>query len=138
MPSVDRLLIRMMPHGSCNMIHRFKSLSESAVGFAAVLLAASVCASNADAVLTHRYSFNDGTAKDSVGKIDGNLKGAASVADGKLVLKNEDKTSDDAQLSYLEFTSPILPKSGSVTIMTWFTVSDAGNFARILNIGDKQ
>jgi hypothetical protein len=118
------------------MTNRFKS--QSAVWLAAVALMGSLAASSADAVLTHRYSFNDGTAKDSVGNIDGKLKGTASIADGKLVLKNEDKTSDDAQLSYLEFAGPILPKTGSVTIMTWFTASDAGNFARIVNIGDKQ
>src|SRR5271155_584797 len=119
------------------MIHRLKSVRESAVGFVAVLLIACICGPSADAVLIHRYSFNDGTAKDSVGKIDGQLKGAASIADGKLVLKNEDKTSDDAQLSYLEFAGPILPKSGSVTIMAWFTTTDAGNYARLLNFGDK-
>jgi len=114
------------------MIHR-----KSAINLGAVLLMACICASNADAVLIHRYSFNDGTAKDSVGKIDGKLKGAASIAAGKLVLKNEDKNSDDPQLSYLEFSDAILPKSGSVTIMAWFTTSDVGNFARILDIGDK-
>ncbi len=92
----------------------------------------------ANGVIIHRYSFNDGTAKDSVGNVDGKLKGAASIADGKLVLKNEDKTSDDAQLSYLEFAGPILPKSGSVTIMAWFTASEAGNYSRIVNIGDKE
>jgi hypothetical protein len=119
------------------MINRFSPGPKSAIGIVALLLLACVFASNADAVLIHRYSFNDGTAKDSVGKIDGKLKGAASIADGKLVLKNEDKNSDDAQLSYLEFSDAILPKAGSVTIMAWFTTSDAGNFSRILNIGDK-
>jgi two-component system, NtrC family, sensor kinase len=106
----------------------------------AVLIAAATAlfTTTANAVITHRYSFNDGTAKDSVGKVDGNLKGAASITDGKLVLKNDDKTSDDSQLSYLEFAGPILPKTGSCTIMAWFTASEAGNFGRIVNIGDKE
>ena len=64
--------------------------------------------------IVHR--FTDG-AKDSVGKIDGKLKGAASVAGGKLVLKNENMTSTDEKLSYLEFPEPILPKERSVSLV---------------------
>jgi hypothetical protein len=88
--------------------------------------------------LIHRYSFNDGTAKDSVGKDDGKLKGTATVKDGSLVLANADKTSGDDGLSYLEFASSVLPDKGtSVSLVYWFTAKDVTGFARILDIGDK-
>lgn len=93
--------------------------------------------SSARAELTHRFSFSDG-AKDSVGKVEGKLMNGATVAEGKLVLKNENVSSSDAKVQYLDFGSPILPKSGSVTIAIWFTASDAGDFARLLNVGDKE
>lgn len=96
----------------------------------------------ANAELIHRYSFTDaaakgGVVKDSVGKVDGKLKGDATVADGKLVLKNDEKTSDDAALSYLEFDGSVLPKGQSATVAVWFTVKDAGNFSRVIDFGDK-
>ena len=97
------------------------------------LIAASVRAD-----LTHRYSFNEGAAKDSAGKVDANLKGDAKITGGQLVLQNTDKGSDDAKLSYLEFSGPILPKTGSVSIVLWFTAKDTGGFARLVNIGDKE
>jgi hypothetical protein len=101
------------------------------------LLVVGLFTAAANAGLIHRYSFNDGTAKDSVGNVDGNLKGAASVSGGKLVLDNADKNSDDEALSYVEFASSVLPKGDSVSLVVWFSGKDVGSFARILNIGDK-
>jgi hypothetical protein len=101
------------------------------------IFAIGICASNAGADLTHRYSFNDaGAAKDSVGKIDGKLVGGATIADGKLTLKNDGKSSGDDGVAYLEFAGPILPKTGSVSIEVWFTAKDLTGFERVLNIGD--
>jgi hypothetical protein len=100
-----------------------------------------ICASSAPAAITHRYSFNDAAApgKDSVGNVDAKLKGsAATVADGKVTLKNEDKTSDDPQLSYVEFDKPIIPKTGSVSIAIWFTANETGQFSRLVNFSDKE
>jgi hypothetical protein len=104
------------------------------------LIGICLCAPGVRAELTHRYSFTDtATAgKDSVGHVDVKLKGAATVTDGKLVLKNEDKTSDDPQLSYAEFDAPIVPKSGSVSLAVWFTGNDIGAYGRIFNFSDKQ
>ena len=46
-------------------------------------------AGSAEAALTHRYSFNDGTANDSVGTAHGTLIGTnGSIAGGQLVLAN--------------------------------------------------
>jgi hypothetical protein len=86
--------------------------------------------------LVHRYSFTDG-AKDSAGKVDGTLKGAAQVADGKLTLENGEKTSEDATVAYVEFAEPILPKQGSATVVVWFTGKESGQFARLLDVGGK-
>ena len=96
-------------------------------------------APRAHAGLTHRYSFKDASAvKDSVGNTDGALKGGATVADGKLTLKNGDKTSGDAAVAYVEFSQPLLPKTGSATLIAWFTTKDAGAFSRLIDIGDQQ
>ena len=68
------------------------------------LLLIPFCVANAPAGLTHRYSFNDNAAvKDSVGKIDGKLQGGATVTDGKLVLKNDNKNSGDNGVQFVEF-----------------------------------
>jgi len=99
------------------------------------LLTLSLSTSIARAGLTHRYSFSDPTPKDSVGKIDGKLKGAAKIADGKLVLANTDKTSADAALSYLDFGSSLLPKTASVSLVFWFTAKDQPAFTRVLDFG---
>ena len=91
----------------------------------------------ADAQLLHRYSFMNG-AQDSAGKIDGLLKGSAKVQNGKLILDNGTKGSPDETLAYLEFASSVLPKSGSVSIVFWFSAQDTQAFARIVDFGDRE
>jgi hypothetical protein len=91
----------------------------------------------ADPSLMHRYSFTDG-ARDSTGHIDGTLKNAAKVSGGKLVLDNAGKTSADPSLAYLDFSAAIIPKSGSVSIVFWFTGSSVDSFARIIDFGDRE
>lgn len=92
----------------------------------------------AHGALTHRYSFADG-AKDSVGQINGLLKGrGAMIANGKLHLTNDQSASGD-QISFLEFSAPLLPKTGtSVSLVVWFTARDVGEFARVINFGDSE
>jgi hypothetical protein len=97
-----------------------------------------ICAASVQAGLIHRYSFKDGAAKDSVGKVDGKLKGPASITDGKLVLQNGDKGSGDSGIAYLEFESSVLPKGDSGSLVFWFTAKDVAPFARILDIGDRE
>ncbi|MEN6427102.1 MAG: LamG-like jellyroll fold domain-containing protein [Phycisphaerales bacterium] len=41
--------------------------------------------------LTHRYTFDDGTANDSAGDVDGTLVGGAAVVDGALVISAQDQ-----------------------------------------------
>jgi Concanavalin A-like lectin/glucanases superfamily len=86
--------------------------------------------------LIHRYSFDGPTVKDSVGHIDATLKGAAKIADGKLVLENKDKTSGDDGVSYLEFNSSVLPKSGSVSLLIWLTENENPQYVRVIDFGD--
>lgn len=101
----------------------------------ACLIACSAGLASAHATLIHRYSFNDGVAKDTVGKVDAKLKGAgATVAEGKLSLKNEAAATGD-QISYLEFDGSVLPKSDSVSLVIWFTAKSTGAFARLINFG---
>jgi hypothetical protein len=89
----------------------------------------------AEPELVHRYSFKDGKADDSVGKVNGKLMGDAKIADGKLVLDNTGKASNDEKLSYLSFRESILPKSGSATLEVWFQSKSDGQFARVFDFG---
>jgi hypothetical protein len=94
-------------------------------------------AATASADLTHRYSFKDG-GKDSAGKVDASLKGGAKAENGKLVLDNASKTSDAPDIAYAEFASPLLPKSGSASLVFWFNAKAGSSFARLLDIGAKE
>lgn len=95
-------------------------------------------ASGASAGLTHRYSFNNvGAVKDSVGNVDGVLKGGATVAGGRLAITNTDRNSGDDAMAYVDFPHPLLPKTGSATLVAWFTCKDVGQFARVMDIGEK-
>jgi hypothetical protein len=89
------------------------------------------------AELTHRYSFDDGTANDSVGTVNGKLMGNAKVADGALKLQNDMKTSADTGLAYVNFAERILPKSGSTTIEVWFNSDSQGPYARVFDFGQR-
>jgi hypothetical protein len=91
---------------------------------------------SARAALIHRYTFNDATAvKDFAGKVDAKLKGSgATLAEGKLVLKNDPMSAGD-KISFLEFDGSVLPKSGSVSLVVWFTAKGTSAFARLINFG---
>ena len=115
--------------------------TRSKIATAAVVLLTSggvlaVRSGTARAELIHRYSFQD-AAKDSVGTVNGKLEGDAKLADGKLVLTNTGKNSDNAKLSYLSFGERILPKTGSATIEVWFTSKSDGQFARVFDFGQR-
>ena len=58
--------------------------------------------------LTHRYSFDDGTASDSIGNTHGSLENGASIADGKLVLANNGIDTDPATGQYVSLSGNIL------------------------------
>jgi hypothetical protein len=122
-------------------INQLSKTGYVALNLALVLIFSSGCGKKAladDALrpnLIHRYNFKDGTANDSVGKINGALVGDAKIIDGKLVLNNTSKVSSDAALSYLKFDDRILPKTGSATIEVWFTSTSDGVGSVVFGFG---
>lgn len=117
---------------------RFRGL----LGHRALALAASaglaICAAaRSDAGLTHRYSFNDGTANDSVGGANGTLKGRATVSGNQLQMNNPAfPPASDPNNGYLSMPANILPSSGSVTIEQWFTFVGSGFFTEAYTFTD--
>ena len=100
-----------------------------------LLAAAAFPALTASAALTHRYSFNDGSAADSAGTVGGKLVGkGAGVTAGKLWLTNDASATSEA-CAHLQFAGSLLPTNGSVSLAVWFTVRNAGDFARIFDFG---
>ena len=97
--------------------------------------------------LIHRYSFNDGTANDSVGDANGTLVGNATVSGGQLVLPNTIYVAPAAD--YLQLPAGILtndPVYGigtnnndpAVTVDAWATIK-AGQYtwANLFDFGDR-
>lgn len=68
--------------------------------------------SNVEPGLVHRWSFNDGTANDSVGSADGTLNNGASIVGGQLQL---DGVNDFMQ------SAPIDQTIGVKSLVTWVT-----------------
>ncbi len=97
----------------------------------------------APAALVHRYSFNDGTANDSVGSANGTLVGNASISGGQLVLPNT--TSVAPATDYLQLPPGILTNSvngtnngPAVTVEAWATIK-AGQYtwANLFDFGNQ-
>ena len=94
-------------------------------------------------MLVHRYSFNDGTANDSVGNANGTLVGSASISGGQLVLPNT--TSVGPALDYLQLPAGILTNSANgahndvaVTVEAWATInSDQYTWANLFDFGNR-
>jgi hypothetical protein len=70
--------------------------------------------------MTHRYSFNDGTANDSVGDANGTLVGNATVEAGQLVLPNA--TAAAPATDYLQLPRGIVTNDAAVTVEAWATI----------------
>jgi hypothetical protein len=82
-------------------------------------------------VLLHRYSFNDGTANDSVGTANGTLTGGATISGGALIVPSAGYNVGAALP--LSATSGI---DGSFTIEDWFTRSGSGgDFTTLFTFG---
>ena len=97
----------------------------------------------APTTLVHRYSFNDGTANDSVGSANGTLVGNATISGGQLVLPNT--TSVAPATDYLQLPAGILTNSvngtnnaPAVTVEAWATVK-AGQYtwANLFDFGNR-
>lgn len=96
----------------------------------------------ANAQLIHRYSFDDGTANDSIGSANGTLVGTTgggpTISGGQLQLNNPNFSGPGALENYLSLPANILPSSGSATIEEWFTFTGSGFFTEAFTFTDNQ
>jgi hypothetical protein len=83
------------------------------------------------AVLAHRYSFNDGTANDSVGGANGTLMGNATASGGKLVLDGSAGTYVDLPGAKINIAT-----NTAVTFETWVSFGDVGTWAYLFGFGN--
>src|SRR3954453_7565774 len=97
---------------------------------------------SARAALTHRYSFNDGTANDSVGSANGTLVGTnGSISGGQLVLANTGEGSQNpgATGAYLDLPNGLMTSSaataGAVTVEMWITMQTQRDWAAAFSAG---
>jgi Concanavalin A-like lectin/glucanases superfamily len=90
---------------------------------------------SAQADVTHRYSFNDGNANDSIGTANGTLMNGATVSGGKLVLANNGVNNNIATGQYVSLPSNIL-HTRDFTVESWFTWNGGNPWQRILDLGN--
>jgi hypothetical protein len=86
--------------------------------------------------MTHRYTFNDGTANDSVGNANGTLVGGATVSNGQLVIPN---TTDAAPATdYLQLPAGIITNDAAVTVEAWATIApNQYTWANLFDFGNQ-
>lgn len=89
----------------------------------------------AQANLTHRYSFNDGTANDSIGNANGTLLNGASVSGGNLLLANDGVQTDPSVGQYVSLPVNIL-QSRNFTLEVWFSFLGGNPWQRLLDLGN--
>ena len=99
----------------------------------AVLIAGFALAAKAD--IAHRYSFNDGTANDSIGSVHGVLVNGASVSGGRLVLANNGVETNPSKGQYVSLPVNIL-QTRNFTLETWFTFNGGNDWQRIIDLGN--
>ncbi|MGD9635013.1 MAG: LamG-like jellyroll fold domain-containing protein [Pirellulales bacterium] len=99
-------------------------------------------AASAEAALTHRYSFNDGTANDSVGTAHGTVVGTnGSISGGALVLANNGEGSQNpgAAGAFLDLPNGLITSSaaasGAVTVEMWITMQENRDWAAAFSAG---
>ena len=99
------------------------------------LLVACLLTTAAPAALRHRYTFNDGTANDSVGTANGTLHGNAHIAAGQLILDGSPNTFVDLLSSGPNGINLNTYTSG-LTLEVWATPSSAmTGFSTLLGFG---
>ena len=112
-----------------------RPLHATALGLALLLLPAAARAS-----LTHRYSFNDGTANDSVGNAHGVLVNGPTVVDGVLVFSpttNDGVNINPATGQYVDLPNNIA-RTRALTIETWTTWRGGRPWQRIADFGNNE
>lgn len=81
------------------------------------------------AALQHRYSFN-GDAKDSAGRADGTLEGAAAISDGQVRL-------DGAKGTYVNLPGGLIAGDKAVTFEFWATLGVNRSWCRVFDQGNE-
>jgi glucose/arabinose dehydrogenase len=98
----------------------------------ATLTAAWACllAPSAEAALVRQYTFNNGTAQDSVGTAHGTLNGNATIDFGALDLSGNAG-------DYVSLPGPTinLPSFSDVTFEAWFTLRGGDSWQRVFDFG---
>jgi hypothetical protein len=103
------------------MSNRKWSEKVSRLAVLALLAAGVVCFPlHSDGALAHRWSFNDGTANDSVGTAHGTLYGTATIVDNRLRLSG---SSEDNRME-ATLGNALGPNK---TLVAWFTLTNAGD-----------
>jgi autotransporter-associated beta strand protein len=104
---------------------------------AAAAAAIGVMATSVDADLTHRYSFNDDTASDSVGGANGTLvnpSGGASISGGQVNFSNTGTSNNLTQNNYVDLPNNIA-KTQNFTIEGWASWGGGSVWERIFDFG---
>lgn len=112
-------------------------MRKTCFGIGLAVLGAALAAP-AHAALTHRYSFNDGAANDSVGGADGVAINGAGFAGGQLVFDpavNDGTNTNIATGQYVDLPNG-LARTRAFTFEVWFTYRGGANWQRILDFGD--
>jgi concanavalin A-like lectin/glucanase superfamily protein/PEP-CTERM motif-containing protein len=97
---------------------------------------------SAEGAITHRYSFNDGTANDSVAGANGVLVGTnGSISGGQLILANTGEGSQNPGTAgaFLDLPNGIISgsaaSSGAVTVEMWLTAQTNRDWAAAFTAG---
>jgi hypothetical protein len=97
------------------------------LGTAVGLLLAATIARPASGALAHRYSFNDGTANDSVGAAHGTLVGNASIGGGQLSMNAADPRDGRVDLLAGGAGGINVNTYAGLTVELWATPNSARN-----------
>jgi len=100
---------------------------------AAVTAAVAIPGASPGAV-THRYSFNDGTADDGVGAAHGTLVHGATVSGGQLILANSGFSNAPSTGQYADLPNNIA-RTRDVTLEGWVTWGGGGDYQWVFDIG---
>jgi autotransporter-associated beta strand protein len=104
---------------------------------AAVAATIGMVASSVDAGLTHRYSFNDDTANDSVGGANGvfvNPSGSGSISGGQVNFGNTGTSNDVNTNNYVDLPNNIA-KTASFTVEGWASWGGGNDWQRVFDFG---
>lgn len=91
-------------------------------------------ASTASAGLTHRYSFNDGTANDSVGGAHGTPIHGVAIANGIANFANDGFKPFAETGQYIDLPNQ-LARTPALTLESWFTFRGGGTFQELATFG---